>query len=249
MGLILTLITGLSFFGGYILSQIYKNQKKVSVISVSLSFIIILNLILLDIIPEIIVPLKVEYSVLNIILSIVFIILGIGILLLLDKLIPHHHHDHHEKEDNFKEHNGHIEHISKISFLALIMHNILECMALYLITRESLLKGFLMTLAICLHNIPLGLQMGSGLKKDKLFYLTILSLSGLIGGIICLIIGAIPEIIEHLILCFTLGMLIYLLVFELLKELYNNRKNIYSLYGIIIGVIVVIIINAISLGL
>lgn len=246
MGIVLTLITGISFYGGYILSRIINNKKAISVISVSLAFVVLLNLILIDIIPDVSSYLIYSFNFKRLLLTALFIILGIVILLFLDKLIPHHHHDHHDKLDNIKEHKEHIEHISKISFLALILHNILECMALYLLAKQSLSKGLLMTLAVCLHNIPLGLQIGSGLNKNKSIYILILGLSSIVGGLLCMIIGSIPELIEHIILCFTLGMLIYLLVFEFAKELYNNRKNKYSLYGIITGVIVIIIINTIA---
>ena len=119
-------------------------------------------------------------------------------------------------------------------------------MVLCLLAKESLPKGLLMMFVICLHNIPLGLQIGSGLHKNKIGYLTILSLSGLVGGLCGFFIDSIPEIIEQSILCFTLGMLLYLLIFELSKEMYNNRNNKYSLYGIITGVIVIIIINSIA---
>lgn len=249
MGIVLTLIAGLSFFGGYILSTIIKNQKKLSVISISLAFVVLLNLLLIDIIPEIIAFIEVNFNVKKLLVVIMGIILGIVVLLILDNLIPHHHHDHHDKKDNLKEHGEHIEHISKISILALVIHNIIECMALYLLSQESLSKGVLMTLTICLHNIPLGLQIGSGLHKNKTIYLCLLSLSGLCGGLLCMLIGSISEMIEYLILSFTLGMLLYLLLFELTKELYNNRKNIYSLYGIITGVIVIIVINYIAVNL
>ncbi len=249
MGIILCLITGISFYGGYILSKQIKNKKVISVVSVSLAFVVLLNLILLDIIPEIISYIVSDYAINKVLIAIIITILGFVLLVILDHLVPHHHHEHHEHKDNLKEHNAHIEHISKISILALILHNILECMALYLLAQESLYKGLLMTIAICLHNIPLGLEISSGLKKNNSFYLIILSLSGLTGGLLCMLIGSIPVMIEHLILCFTLGMLLYLLIFELGKEIFNNRKNIYSLYGIITGVIVNIIINSIALGL
>ena len=119
-------------------------------------------------------------------------------------------------------------------------------MVLYLLAKESLTKGFLMTLAICLHNIPLGLQIGTGIEKNKYTYLFLLTLSGLVGGILCLVLGSLPALFEHYLLCFTLGMLLYLLLFELTPEIYHNLKNKYSLYGIIIGVIVIIIINSIA---
>ena len=80
MGIILSLIAGISFFGGYILYNTIKNQKAVSVISVSLAFIVLINLILIDIFPDIMDFLISDYSTKNVLITILFIIVGIGLL-------------------------------------------------------------------------------------------------------------------------------------------------------------------------
>ena len=53
MGLLLTLITGLFFLLGIILNKVFKNIDDISVLGVSLAFIVLINLIIFDIIPEV----------------------------------------------------------------------------------------------------------------------------------------------------------------------------------------------------
>ena len=235
MGLLLTFITGAFFLLGIILNKVCKNKKNVSVLAISLAFVVLLNLIGLDLMPEV-------FSEVTFI-RILFIVLGFLLLKIMDLFVPHHEHHHKEKKDNVKEHNNHLEHISVITILALTLHNVVECMALYNVTVNSFSAGILMCLAIGLHNIPLGFQIGGSLKEHKKLYIGILSLSGFSGGVLSLIIGSIPEIWTVYILCFTLGMLLYLTFFELLKEVISSLKNVYSLYGIIIGIILIVITN------
>ncbi|MBE6155488.1 MAG: hypothetical protein E7164_01880 [Firmicutes bacterium] len=235
MGLLFTFITGAFFLLGIFLNKGCNNKKNISVLSISLAFVVLLNLIGLDLAPEV-------FS--NITLwRLFFIVLGFTLLKAMDLFVPHHEHSHHEKKDNIKEHNNHLEHISIITILALTLHNVIECMVLYNVTLGSLKAGALMCLAIGLHNIPLGFQIGGSIKKRKMLYISILTLSGVIGGIIALLIGSIPETVESYILCFTLGMLIYLTFFELLKELLSSLKNKYTLFGILIGIVLIVITN------
>jgi len=235
MGLFFTLITGVFFLLGIIFNYVCKNKKNISVFAIALAFIVLLNLIFLDLIPEIFIEIS--------FVKCLYIVLGFVMLKIMDLFVPHHEHHHKEKRDNIKEHNNHLEHISIITILALTLHNVIECMALFNVTLGSVSAGFLMCLAIGLHNIPLGFQIGGSLNNNKKLYVSILTLSGFAGGLISLLIGTISETITSYILCFTLGMLIYLTFFELLKELLSSLKNIYSLYGIIIGVILIVITN------
>lgn len=234
MKLLLTLLTGLFFLVGSLLNKIIKN-KNISVLSISLAFIIILNLLLFDIGPEIFE----SFSVYNLLI----ILIGLIILKILDLYIPNHSHHHDEKNDNKKEHDNHLKHISVITIIALTVHNVIENIALYNISN-NLKAGILMCIGIGLHNIPLGLQIGGSLENKKVS-LSILTLSGFVGGLIGLLIGSISPFFENLILCLTFGMLLYLIIFEFLKEIWSSRKNIYTLYGIIIGVILIIITNLI----
>ena len=123
------------------------------------------------------------------------------------------------------------------------INNVIENMALFNVTISNFKAGILMCLGIGLHNIPLGFQIGSNLKNKGKFNIFILTISGFIGGIISLLFKDIPESITIYLLSFTLGMLIYLTIFELLKEVMQNIKNKYTYFGFIIGIILIIILR------
>ena len=233
IGLTYTFLTGIFFLVGIYLNKFFKNKNNANCFAVALAFIILLNLICFDVFPEVIENINV--------ISIVFIFLGIILLKVFDLFIPSHTHYHNEMHDDKKEHDAHLEHISIITILALTLHNIIECMALYSLTFSDAKAGLLMFLGIILHNVPLGFQIGNSLKNTKIIYILILVFSGFLGGIISYLIGDIT--IANYILSFTLGMLIYLSIFELFHELISKIKNKYSIYGIILGVIIILILN------
>ena len=171
------------------------------------------------------------------------VILGFSLLKILDFFVPDHNHHHKEKLDNIKEHNNHQTHLGVITILALLLHNIIENMVLYNITLGSFKNGLVLCLGIGLHNIPLGFQIESGLKGKNKFKVFILTMSGFIGGLICHFFKSIPLYITNYLLSFTLGMLIYLCFFELLKELFVNRKNKGTYFGIGLGIIFIIVLH------
>lgn len=233
--LLLTVITGVFFLMGILFNKICKGNKNINILSIALSFVILLYLIIFDILPEI----SESFNF----YALLFILLGLVLLKILDFFVPQHDHHHKDKNDNKKEHDNHLNHIGTITIIALLLHNILENMALYNVAIKDFKSGMFMCLGIGLHNLPLGFQIGSNLKKENNFNIFILTISGLVGGLINLFIGNISEVITTYLLSFTLGMLIYLTVFELFKEMIENIKNRYTYYGIILGVIIIILLR------
>ena len=84
--IIITLLSGVSFLVGYLITKFVKNEKKLVTFSVGFSFTIILGLVFFDLLPECIELLE------NKILIILCIVVGIAILKLLDIFIPNHEH-------------------------------------------------------------------------------------------------------------------------------------------------------------
>ena len=111
---------------------------------------------------------------------------------------------------------------------------------------NDLKVGLLISLSIALHNIPLGTHIFSSLdfKNNKLL-ISSLTLSSLGGGLIFLLGGSINDLVFALIMSFTLGMIIYILLMELLPEIIVNKKKKETYMGIGLGLILLII----SLGL
>lgn len=236
MGLLFTILSGLFFLIGIVILKNDKNREKTSLFTIALAFIVMTGLIIFDLLPELI-------ETKNLLLLIP-LILGFSILIILDKLIPHHHHEHSEGHcEDKKEHDLHLNHIGIVTIIALAIHNMIEGLTLYSVTLNSVKSGLLMMISISLHNIPLGFQIGNSLKNKKYSNLLVsfLCLSSLLGALIIIVFGDLNETIISILLALTFGMLLYILIFELLREIKSSFKKREVIYGIILGVIILIV--------
>ena len=227
---IITLLSGFSFLVGYLITVILKNNKKLVIFSLGFSFVVIFGLILFDLLPECL------ELVDNKLLIVLYGLIGIFILKLLDYFIPDHDHESNKKD--------HMEHIGLISFIALFIHNVIESTAIYTTSLTTINMGIIMAIGVSFHNIPLGIQISSLIKNNKIKLSLImgLSLSSMI-GIILLNIFKIT--LNNSILCvlisITLGMLTYIAFFELLCEVKENLKKKELQLGVMSGVILVVL--------
>ena len=245
-GLLLTFVVGLfTLIGTYIVFKT-KNNKKIIDFSICIAFGVMLSLIILEIIPEEIELFSIDFKKGKVFLLILSsALIGIGILKTLDSFIPEHEAHNHTK----KAQNENLFHIGVVSSIALILHNIIEGMALAAATLTDIKLAFLMCIGIGLHNIPMGMVItstfynGNKDKKKTLFYLTGISLSTFLGGLLFTLLkgNIITDNVLGILLGITLGMLIYILVFELLPSIkkMKNKKTIIS--GISLGIIILVI--------
>lgn len=235
-GLIFTFIIGLFFLMGILIYKFSSNKISMTIFASSCAFIVILGLILFDLVPELLAS-KNWYSI-------IFVLIGLFFLKIIDIFIPHHHHHHQDSDYETKKHREHLQHIGIITIIALIFHNFIEGIGLYSVTINNLKSGLMMLLGIGFHNVPLGIQIGAFNQEKRNITLTSgLVLSSFLGALVALMFGNIPEVMENIILALTLGMIFHILIFELLGELINNRGKKETNYGIIVGVIILIIIN------
>ncbi len=246
MAFLITLIAGLLFFLGVLIINKVKNKEFVYKFSSALAFSVIIWLLILDIIPEIMTSFKVMGENKRIIYFLGFTLIGIIMLKLLDSLVPVHTHSHTDNETNTLEHNNHLVHIGIITSVALIIHNIIEGMAIYSMSLASLKSGLLMGFGVALHNIPLGMEISLTLdraqdKKNKILTYLFLILSPLLGGLIVAIFNNINEIFLGILMCITCGMLIYISFFELFGEIKNNIKQKQTILGLITGLLLMVI--------
>ena len=176
--LLITFIVGLFFFVGALISLFIKDKKNLISFSLGISFIVMILLVIIDILPECL-ELFLSYKFLGIGGG---ILLGIGILMLLDKLVPHHHdHSKHELEHE------HLSHLGVMTSIALIIHNIVEGIGIGAITETGLKTGIIYALGVSLHNIPFGIKITAMLldnKKKMWIYICLLTLSTFMGGIL-----------------------------------------------------------------
>lgn len=252
VALLLTFLVGLFIILGSFMGLNYKNNNKFTDFSISIAFGVIISLILFEILPETFEVLNEQVGIIRTILAIIILsLIGIVVLKILDLFVPHHeheiHHKHKHKHNNDKCHNDHLFHVGIISSIAVIIHNFIEGMSLYLVSTTNLLSGLLLCIGIGLHNIPMGLIISSTLissnfTKEKVLKISlIVSISTFIGGLFMFVLGGVNELIKGILLGLTLGMLIYISIFELYHQIYHMKNKKIAVTGIIIGIVLLVV--------
>jgi len=250
IALILTFLVGMFILLGCLFSINFKNNKKFTDFSISIAFGVIVGLVILELIPEAFELLEKPLGLFRSILAVIVLaLIGIVILKILDIFVPHHEHEahHHHKHKEEICHNEHLYHIGVVSAIAVIIHNVIEGMSLYVVSSSNIVSGLLLCIGIGLHNIPMGLIITSTLSstnftKEKIFKINLLvSLSTFVGGLFMFIVGGVDNTIEGILLSITLGMLIYISIFELLHQIYHMKNKKIAITGISIGVILLVV--------
>ena len=229
---LVTLFSGLSFFIGYLITRIVKDEKKLIIFAVGFAFSIIIGLCMFDMLEE-----ALEMN--NILLMLVCMIGGVIILKILDLFVPEHEHHH-----SGSHHADHIEHIGVISALALFLHNMIEGTAIYTTSLSDIKVGLFMALGVSCHNIPFGIQTSSLVRnrKERFNLLTILALSSIVGVLFISIFNiSISELVSQILISIAFGMLIYIAFFELLCEVKEHIKKKELIFGLISGIIVILL--------
>lgn len=247
LALLLTLVVGLFMLLGSLIIFMNKNNKNITTLSIGTAFSVMVFLLGLEIIPEALEHLGFESNkILGLILFVVFTFLGGLALKLLDKHIPHHHddhcHDHHKEE-------SHLYHVGIMTLIAVVLHNVIEGMAVYGVFNTSLNSGLVLGIGIILHNIPLGMAVTSTIYKANnnvkktLILVTIMALSSVVGGLLMYPISltAIGEISIGILLSITTGMLGYIVLFEFLHIIVERYKERTIQLGLLIGFIISLI--------
>lgn len=230
----ITLIAGIFFLIGSLIASKLSNKKQLLSFSIGMAITVLIILLIIDIIPE-------SYELINnykIITIIGGILIGIGILMSLEKIIPHH--DHYKEKSH---HENHLSHIGIMTSLALIIHNVIEGIGIYGVTLTSLKAGLLYSLGVGMHNIPFGIEITTMFEdnKKKWKYIILLTISSLFGVLIIWGLNiTINNFILGCLLSITIGMILYIIFNELLVELKENF-NKYSIFGILTGIAIMMI--------
>lgn len=245
-GLVFTFGLGLFILIGAIIVFVTKNNDKFVEFSISVAFGVMATLLIGELIPETLELFHTRYEFeKSILLLIICILIGISILKLLDFFIP----DHDMEEENEKEHKEQLKHIGLVSSVALVLHNVIEGMAIYSTVSKSLHLGFLVSLGVGLHNIPLGMVITSTFyksnndKKKTLLLVGGISLSTFLGGLIMYFLAGklISDTILAILLGITSGMLVYIVLFELLPHMIHSENKKTTCLGVLLGVMLLVL--------
>ena len=242
VGLLITFILGLFILLGATIAIGVGKKKKIIEYSLGLALGVIVTLIITDLLPEVIENLKLS----KIYIGIIGLLVGYVLLKLLDYFIPDHGDESHSKNET----QNNLIHIGIITSVALIIHNIIEGMAVYttaITANTSLVIG--MTLGVGFHNLPLGMVIASSIyqtnksKSKTIISLIAVSISTFIGGLIVYLfhIDNIEGVVAGLLLSITLGMLLFIVIDELIPRILSIKDKKTAIIGILSGVIILLI--------
>lgn len=241
IGLITTLLLGLFIVIGALIALLVNKKSKIIEFSIGLAFGVIVALIITDLLPEIFENLGFRY----IYVFLIGTILGFGLLKVLDNFIP----DHHEHKMSKEEINENLVHIGVMTSVALILHNVIEGMAVYSSCLSNAGLGIALTLGIGFHNIPLGMVIASSFYhstknlKRTIITVLIVSLSTFLGGAVMYLLKLteISSMLLGILLSLTLGMLIFIVIDELLPKMSDIRNKKVTFLGVIVGICLLLI--------
>lgn len=235
MALLITFLCGVSILIGGAIVRLAHAHETAENLSIALAFGALLGLGIFDLGPEVITEFGAEHPV----LAAALVVAGVLILKLLDVFALDH-------DGSQQAHEGEVTHIGLLSAIALVIHNIIEGMAVYAVSASDPAQGAIYALGIALHNIPVGMlifaTMGHQSRKFKTGVLAVVCLSTFIGGIIMVLSGTTTsEFATGVVLCFALGMIIYLVFFELLGHMFHAKRPGMSIAGALVGFALVIV--------
>ena len=237
LSLFITFLLGLFLVVGIIFFFFLNKKRRVLDYIFALAFSLLIMLMIFDLLKE-----SLEtFGFGKLYLFIIFALLGFLIFKILDQFIP----DHHDHVKNSKEIKENIHHIGLLSIIVLIIHNIIEGMAIYFVTLSDLSLGIMMSIGVGIHNLPLGVMIGSvysesSEKKSLTIPMILLSVSTFLGGLIpfSLKLTSASNIFMGILLSLVLGMLFYLVFFELLPKVKDTKNKDMTIYGIVSGVLI-----------
>lgn len=239
---ILSFLAGISTVVGAFIIFFDKNKNS-KIVTVSLSFAagVMICVSLTDLLPNSFnMILNSNNSFPKLLLTLIFMVIGIIISMLIDKYLP----SEYENKDN----KG-LYKIGIISMVAIILHNVPEGIATFITSTNNLSLGITLTLAIALHNIPEGISIAvpiyhsTGNKLKAILYALLSGMSEVVGSILAYLFLA-PFINDHImaaLYAIIAGIMIHISVYELLPGAYKDSVLKKVIKYFIIGFIVMII--------
>lgn len=238
-GIIISLIAGLSTIIGYFSIYIKGNKNKIISSFLAFSSGVMVTLSIIDLLPSSIEYLNQTKSIyVSILYSFILFVIGLILSFIISKLNK-------EKEGLYKT--------GIISMIGIILHNIPEGIATYVLSTIDIKLGILLGIAIILHNIPEGVGIAIPIyystksKKKALVYTIISGLSEPFGAVLSFLFLSkyINITIMGLLYSLIAGLMIYIGYFELYKEAKKHNNNVvnYLLVGTLFILIVEIILK------
>lgn len=228
---LLTFISGFfTMIGAFII--FIKSKNINSIINMSLSFAsgVMLCVSILDLLPESYKMLLITYNYIpSILIILIFILIGFLIGNLLDKLSIH-------MDNNLYK-------VGLLSFIIIIIHNLPEGILTFMTSNINKSLGLDMAISIAMHNLPEGMIISipifysTNSKFKALSYSFVASISEPLGALIAYLFLSkyINSIFIGFLLSFISGLMIYISIFELLREAINHKQLFLTFVFITLG--------------
>lgn len=232
MELFVTFILGVFVLAGAAVAGFAKNGRQISEISIAVALGAMAMLLLDDLLPE---ALE-NASFIGWPISLVGVALGVLVLLALDKFLPESHHGAERAESGDST-----LHISIAATIALVAHNIVEGMSVFSLSQQSMAMAWALVIGVGLHNIPMGMIIYSGLREASLrrrvIVLGFAVFSTFFGGLLMLALSSTvdPRLVPFMV-CITIGLLCYIIFFELLPHVVRTDNKKQAILFILVGV-------------
>lgn len=240
---ILSFLAGISTVLGALIIFFDKNKSS-RVVYISLSFAsgVMICVSLTDLLPncyKMILNTSIFFP--KLMLTLIFMIMGIIISMLIDKYLPSNYEN--------KSNNSKLYKIGIISMVAIVLHNIPEGIATFITSSNNLSLGLTLTLAIALHNIPEGISIAVPIyhstnnKLKAILYALLSGMSEVVGSMLSYLFLA-PFMNDHImaaLYALIAGIMIHISVYELIPGAYKEGTLKEVLKYFIIGFIVMIL--------
>lgn len=215
-----------------------KEDKVNKFITFCLSFsiAIMIGISITDLIPTSFFQIFYNYTLFKaIFITIISFILGILIINLLNKKMSNN-------EDSLYK-------LGILNMIALMLHNFPEGIATFIGSISSPSLGIKLSLSIMFHNIPEGISIAVPIyyatkSKRKAIFNTLLSgIAEPFGAILAYLFlkNFITDTMISIVLLFVAGLMISLSINEMLPKALSYKNNKYIYYGLLLGIILVLI--------
>jgi len=233
----LSSIAGFStLIGSFVIFLSKKKSLNFLIGGMSFASSVMLFLSIFDLIPESIIFFNDKYTVyFSILISFMFLALGVSISFIIDKLFP----------NTFDEKS--LYKLGLITMIGIIIHNIPEGIATFITTKENIKLGISITIAIAMHNIPEGISIALPIYyytrsfKKAFFYTLICALSEPFGAVLAYLFLKPNSFTFGIIYSLIAGIMIHISIYELLPEInkYKRYRITYIFYTL--GLILVLL--------
>lgn len=216
--------------GGFIIAGVGMPSRRVLSFILGFSGGIMLAIIFIDLLPE-------GLAIGGTTSTFVGLLLGVGLLALLDFVVPHTHFSGGEDQ------RSHFMRLSILMGLGIAMHNLPEGLAIGTGYVVSDLTGWRLMITMLIQNIPEGMAMAApmaaaGVSCPKCAAIT--AAAGVpmgVGALLGAIVGKVSPLTLAVSLGFAAGAMLYIVFDELIPEAQLHAEGHSGTFGAVAGVI------------